>query len=101
MFVCHLFPSAWERGVRGGVERRVNFNSVELEVDLRSAFQQRNVRKTTGGLNPRCLFIAGSEKGLREGKEREKKANTNDPGGKRTSCMMGLQTALGSAAGVT
>lgn len=84
------------------MERRVNFNSVELEVDLRSAFQQRNVRKTTGGLNPRCLFIAGSEKGLREGREREReKANTNDPGGKRTSCTMGLQTALGSAAGVT
>lgn len=37
--------------------------TVELEVDLHIVFQQGNIRKTTGEINPRCLFMAWSEEG--------------------------------------
>lgn len=53
-------PRLAERSEGG---RRVNFNSVELEVDSHSAFRQGNVGKTTGGFSPSCLFIAQSEEG--------------------------------------
>lgn len=67
-------PRLAERSEGG---RRVNFNSVELEVDSHSAFRQGNVGKTTGGFSPSCLFIAQSEEG-----SLGKKEKANRGGGK-------------------
>lgn len=64
LFVCVSLPRPPPRlAERSEGGRRVNFNSVELEVDSHSAFRQGNVGKTTGGFSPGCLFIAQSEEG--------------------------------------